>query len=360
MKHELKKQLGFLTILRGPAALFVFAFYILHNTQWASWLPVANIGYSGVSIFFVLSGFVLTWSFNPERSYKNFFVRRIARIYPLRVLMFCVALLIPVTAYPFEILPALSNLFLLQAWVPAWNYIFSVNAVSWSLSNELFFYLLTPLVLTWLNQPTRDRLIKYGTLGGLWLGITIIALSIAHTSNFADVVVYSHPVARLGQFILGIMAAKFSIWFSHTLHKQVSGLYVLVPLVLFLLALLFLSHASMSQTATSIVLAPFSALLLVFLAIYENKTVRKYDNWWLRALVFAGEASFAFYLVHELVIINLAHIIGSNHSGVTGATAMVMSFIVSAILAALAHVYFERPCQRKIVKWVSVREGTRK
>ena len=74
-------MLDSLTILRGPAALFVF----FYHTRWAHVVPSASVGYVGVALFFVLSGFVLTWSYKPADGAKKFYLRRFARVYPLHL-----------------------------------------------------------------------------------------------------------------------------------------------------------------------------------------------------------------------------------------------------------------------------------
>ena len=129
-------MLDSLTILRGPAALFVF----FYHTRWAHVVPSASVGYVGVALFFVLSGFVLTWSYKPADGAKKFYLRRFARVYPLHLFFFALALAILVLTQEAPSAGAtLSNLVLLHAWVPNWDYIFSVNGVSWSLGCEAFF-----------------------------------------------------------------------------------------------------------------------------------------------------------------------------------------------------------------------------
>ncbi len=75
-------MLDSLTAVRGPAALLVFGYHVIHGTQWANWIPGARLGYVGVSLFFILSGFVLAWSYNKNAGAKSFYLRRFARVYP--------------------------------------------------------------------------------------------------------------------------------------------------------------------------------------------------------------------------------------------------------------------------------------
>src|SRR3954447_9661773 len=151
-------QLQSLTALRFFAALSV----VLTHTGWIatadrSVKDVLDLGYVGVSFFFVLSGFVLTWSMSPTRTRRRFYFLRFARIWPLHAVT---------TAYV--------GLFIAEKfWIPSGTGIaavvtatqafsthnhtcYGLNGVSWSLSCEAFFYLLFPFVVTrLLGRPTR-------------------------------------------------------------------------------------------------------------------------------------------------------------------------------------------------------------
>lgn len=208
-------MLDSLTAVRGPAALLVFGYHVIHGTQWANWLPGARLGYVGVSLFFILSGFVLAWSYNKNAGAKNFYLRRFARVYPLHLFFYCVALLglllfgVSNSAGDLNPLSALLNLVLLQAWVPSWEVIFSNNAVSWSLSCEAFFYLMTPFVLNRLDGM-RYR-VKAALLGGWFLLMATVSYILAAQSNFMDVVVYAtHFCARASSHSAWLWASLLS------------------------------------------------------------------------------------------------------------------------------------------------------
>ena len=110
-----------------------------------------------VSFFFVLSGFVLGYTYHRrDISNKRFYISRILRLWPATTssLLF-VLLLLPSPLYlPFLsgetstlFVPALiANLFLLQSFIPIPAFFFSFNAVAWSVSVEAFFYLCFPFL----------------------------------------------------------------------------------------------------------------------------------------------------------------------------------------------------------------------
>ena len=99
-----------------------------------------------VPLFFVLSGFVLTIGIEKYRSWLDFFVARIARIWPahLAALAFFIAVLFPFSIdliqQPGGMRRLILNIFLLQDWSPNQATFWSYNAPSWSVSCEMFLY----------------------------------------------------------------------------------------------------------------------------------------------------------------------------------------------------------------------------
>lgn len=338
-----------LTVLRGPAALWVFFYHIAHNTQWISSNFLADIGYVGVSLFFILSGFVLFWSFNPQQGHKYFYTKRVARVYPLHIFYLLLALLLPFVAYPKEIKTFIPNLFLVHSWVPDWNYIFSMNAVSWSLSCEIFFYLIAPFVFRMLSG--KNHRVKIILLC-LWVaGSGMLGVGLSHISNHADVIAYSNPLIRSGEFLLGILSALLISNLGATRMHNLR--YFIPPVILLIVALCFgVSRFDMTQTEKSLIFAVPFALLISLCAkndIDRYSNNHQSNNRLKQILVYFGNASFAFYLVHELIIINAAQMHSSVASNNTiGAIYVVGVFSISLLFAVLTHQYIEIPTQKYI------------
>ncbi|WP_037836538.1 acyltransferase family protein [Streptomyces sp. NRRL S-244] len=151
-----RSKLPSLTGLRFIAAALVFFFHATFSDPpmnpfadqgWEEgfrWL-FSKAGWMGVSFFFVLSGFVLTWSAKPNDTITGFWRRRLLKIFPNHIVMWALAMVLfagamtPLSAW-------LPNLFLIHSWFPQHATFISVNPPSWSLCSELLFYLLFPPV----------------------------------------------------------------------------------------------------------------------------------------------------------------------------------------------------------------------
>src|SRR5215210_2308376 len=156
-------RLDALTGLRALAAAGVAVAHMPH-LQAAPDLPpllkrLALEGGVGVPFFFVLSGFVLAYTYHarlaaPTRGeLGRYYVARVGRIWPVHLLALGLAALAMAAGAPIgpgegSVGAAVANAFLVHAWLPVpVAYLESFNPVAWSLSVEVFFYLALPLVL---------------------------------------------------------------------------------------------------------------------------------------------------------------------------------------------------------------------
>ncbi len=152
-------RLDALTGLRWWAAFFVFLY---HMQVFASLpKPISSVflnGYLGVTFFFVLSGFVLTWSARPNVPNSTFYWRRFARIWPLHIVTLALALPVFYTLgnisegsflKPVDVGAILLSVVLLQAWNSNTAVFFAGNPAAWTLSVEMLFYAIHP----WVSRP---------------------------------------------------------------------------------------------------------------------------------------------------------------------------------------------------------------
>lgn len=147
--------------LRGLAILLVVVF---HNFGFIRYF---FFGWLGVDLFFVLSGFLITGILvetqGTSNYLRNFYARRILRIFPLYYLTLVILLLlIPrIIQLPTDLTYYKDNQWWLWTYLENWLYIFKPSSNSqilhhfWSLAVEEQFYLVWPLVILIIRKPQR-------------------------------------------------------------------------------------------------------------------------------------------------------------------------------------------------------------
>ena len=206
-----------LTALRFFAASFVLLFHLFPLTPAAAAHPsvlqrVLNAGFTGVSCFFVLSGFILAYTHPQVRDRAAFFRARFARIYPLYLLAFLLALpvflkQILLTGPRSQLWAIPADLLLLQNWFP--SLALAINTPAWTLSCEAFFYLLFPWLIgqSWLRRthPLTLVLLLWAVqlLPPVFADFWIIPHHAAWAPFLRDLLFL--PLLRLGEFLAGIV-----------------------------------------------------------------------------------------------------------------------------------------------------------
>lgn len=297
-----------LTAARFLAALLVFFHhsspleYEAMSSQF--WKNFANNGHVGVSFFFVLSGFVLAAS-NFDKLGRmtfsgtlSFYWKRIARIVPLWLVVSAPFILKAIQTDDPHLIPFLT---FTQAWSSDVFVSFGLLAVAWTLSVEIFFYLTFPFIAAAL-RPFQGRalgpaLMLFGllipTAGALyyWLNPEMAALFFPDP-NSSHRWLYRFPVARLGEFIAGI-GTYLTIARCNVRLGRASSVASLVATTV----VLFLVMGTMEKSNT-IWIMPYAlifTIMVLLLAQMEKLDLR--ITWKLPILL--GEASFAFYLIHQ-------------------------------------------------------------
>lgn len=161
---ERRPQLNSLTSLRVIGMILVFtvhgSFEIVFKSYDLGLAYLEGVGTSGqtaVSFFFVLSGFVLTWTWREKDTARTFWRRRVVRVFPNHVvaLVLTVILIASLTQLP-RLFPLLTQLLLIQSWFPSSEFTDVGNSATWSLSVDIGFYALFPLLLPLVRRIKRS------------------------------------------------------------------------------------------------------------------------------------------------------------------------------------------------------------
>ncbi|MCL1857225.1 MAG: acyltransferase, partial [Kiritimatiellaeota bacterium] len=303
-----KSEIVSLTQLRFVAASLVFIahFRVFDETLSiieTSWLR--NLGNYGVTLFFILSGFVLAYSysdasFSTVKEKLAFVFNRICKIWPSHVLTFFFAIPLTYLGGQSAMLKSgffwIVNLFLLQGWFVELN---GFNAPAWTLSCELFFYIMFPFALPLAKKIGFKSTLSLALLGMLLIYVVSPQASIVE--NEFSISLLSHKrfaPARFFEFLAGMGLHSFYITRSETRRGGGTGALwggaclILGALISFLT--LYISRSS--HTA----LYGFGAFLVVagtaFLPPVSLETRLG------RLFHLLGNASFAFYLLPGVVL----------------------------------------------------------
>ena len=316
-----RPRLEALTTLRFFAALHVVLFHlrvvrILDGGPW--WYQnFAGIGYVGVNFFFVLSGFILVYTYaGPALDVRRFWQARLARIYPAYVLSLMAAapffffavrhLDLPFFAWSKQHLAAacILTVALLQAWVP--QAALTWNSVCWSLSVEASFYCVFPLFRRWSESWRQQRLIL--CLIGCWL--VSLSLSLAYvflhpdgfeklnsteTTLFWKNILSFNPLVRLPEFLIGMLAGR--IFVVGRRERRLAPALVLGGLFGIAIVTALVDKIPNPVISTGL-LSPAFAAIIYGLALQPRWTSFLEARW----LVLLGDASYSLYLLHSIVI----------------------------------------------------------
>ncbi|MBV2357389.1 acyltransferase [Streptomyces sp. J2-1] len=334
-----------LTGLRWMAALLVFGLHVNNFGYFGGGAGrlVAwgfGAGATGVSFFFVLSGFVLTWTARPGDRATAFWRRRLARVYPVHLVTLCVAL---VMAYTLARQPrpalnqALANVLLVHSWWRPWWQ--TLDPVSWSLACEAFFYAAFPLLFLLLRRLGARSTTVLGALSVA----AVLVLARADAHHWVSQPLYSLPAARLPEFVLGAVAARLVLlgrWHGPgpeaSLALAVIG-YFLVPQV------------TPGYTATVCTLAGFTLIV----PAAATADLRGLPSMWRhRRMVRLGELSFAFYMIHLLVLRAGVSVLGNKprFGPLAGFGVTALVFALSLALAWLLYEAVECPARRLLLR----------
>ena len=361
-------RLNGITGLRWWAAFAVFGHHFMNLAPLPALIAgFAGFGHLGVTFFFVLSGFVLTWSWRAETDRRTFYWRRFARIYPLHLLTLLLA--IPVF-YRFTVDPSepwiktfdagllLLSVVLLQGWSRDPAVLFSGNPAAWTLTVEAFFYALHPFLIA----PLR-RLGRRGALIGATAVIaaafgTRIGIVLFPGGWLSDL---PWPVLHLNEFVLGMCLA----WAYRAGWRVRASPWVPFALLMGWFAALLVLPRTGGQALFTVV-APFNAEVVTVLLALLIATVATRDLdgraglLGARPVVALGEWSYAFYLIHATAIYLVLEVFGYQGGSYWRSLAWFVGLLAVSIAAAWAlHVGVERPMERRLRRWQQDRRARR-
>jgi peptidoglycan/LPS O-acetylase OafA/YrhL len=375
-------QLPELTSLRFVAA---FAVLLLHYRDLLGPLPEAVLrgivgGQYGVTFFFILSGFILTYRYQDwfaagvtDARFWWFQRFRLARIYPIYLL----GLLLDTPCHLIERAQAgqlgavastywaswLLNLAGLQAWVPAVPFAMFWNTPAWSVAAEFFFYATFPFVCAGVARHLRSP----GRIGAAFVasvagGVALYAL-VLDAMNGAQrvdaqaqyIVLVYNPLLRYSEFFAGCLAGQYFLRAqrgsaSATQDRRRARDIVITLALAAVAARVWMPDYTGPQhwrwlldvsTKYAAFIVPFTAIVLAVAGGRSWLSPLLAQPW----MVLLGEASYSLYIIHWSVVTFL-HLGFLGHLGTPAVHAL---FLVGTVGASvLCYRIVEVPWRRRL------------
>ena len=384
--HPHIASLDGLRFVAAGTVLFAHAFYfILLLEQPGSITPynspfvgLANIG---MTLFFVLSGFVIHYNYGSSVSLpggtRAFFVARFARLYPLFLLVFVIS-----TVEVFRTADGQSDnvgpipLFLTftQSW---WFWVFgdrpaseaysNATGLMWSLSTEAFFYATYPLLAPTLRRLVGTRLVVIGCVVAVIGAVLAYELTeyrgylnnwaAFYTGNpraaghFSHWLIYNSPWIRIFEFLIGAFTAQFVM--TAKVEPALATVAGVASLAVILGAYLYCDVRLLPMSgAITTCLAGAFGILMAASAVRELVFSRILSNRW---MVLGGEASYSLYLLHHWVVHNLGHRYADGQPLAVRIVLFVVLMLVAVVIARISYLVYERPMIRIVRRFFSIR-----
>jgi peptidoglycan/LPS O-acetylase OafA/YrhL len=306
--------------LRGLAVLFLLIFHIF-QVEAEPAAGLARIAYkstricqTGVDLFFVLSGFLITGILHDTKGsrgyFRNFFGRRTVRIFPLYYGVLVVAtILLPAIlghrvtdASPLAMWTYTANI------PPTFHHEPKTFGHFWTLAVEEQFYLIWPAVVFVCSRTMLMRVCVGCIVGSIFVRLGLVSLGLS--TNFLS-------LGRLDSLALGgllAVAARGAGGMAGWRPRAVQALAAMIVLIAPLYVMKTGSHEAWLQVIKYTFLAGMygAVLVLALLSPPETVTGRFFH---LRVLRFLGKYSYGIYVFHPLLIDMFVSLRGHDASG---------------------------------------------
>jgi peptidoglycan/LPS O-acetylase OafA/YrhL len=382
-----RSHLAALDGLRFVAAAFVLIAHGYHyliilqdNSKITSYnAPVLALSTIGMTLFFVLSGFVIHYNYAASVSLpggiRSFFVARFARLYPLFLLVFMIET-VRLLRHPdgrtdlFGPLPFF--LTFTQSWWfwssgerVAYEAYSNATGMMWSLSTEAFFYLLYPAIGRYVRRLSGGRLLITGaTVAAIGAFLTFQVVNhVGQLTEFAQIYVgnaqtapqfahwlfFNSPWLRLFEFLLGAFAAQYVM--STGMTARTARLACGAALVVLASAYFYTNVALIPLSGgITTILCGVIAIVVATSAASQHGLARIMSSRW---MVRGGEASYSLYLLHYWVMHDLGHRLADPRPVGIRAVLFVVLMAAAVAVAQVSYRFFEKPTTRLVRKALS-------
>lgn len=343
-----------LYIIRFVAATVVILFHYSPPAVGQHIAFVIKNGGEAVNLFFFISGFVLTVSnagFFADRlrkfPVKSFYLKRVARIYPLYVLAIVLLLLFHFAIKRIDTDTVLMRMPFEVAGIQRWLYAGSFNYPGWSVSCEVFFYLLFPLMAVFLRRQRKGFAVFVWAYFIVSLLLTqqlavLIKSPLPFVAGKIAWGLYLNPILLMSVFLFGMLAGQCSTERSTPFFK--SRLLNIAALIVSTAGILLSKYYAPNDywLLRSGGLAPAYFVFVMSITGFSKADTKLFSS---KAFIFLGEASYAMYILQYPIYVFYTRYV----SEVKTAPALFCFVLAVIVIAGFAHLLVEKPVRDAIV-----------
>lgn len=268
-------------------------------------------GECGVAFFFTVSGFVLSIAYGNSISLgtfslRNFISHQFKKMYPWHLGTALLFLLFGMSSLSVSDVPMIStNLLLLQSWVPDSIYYFSLNSVSWFLSDILFCYILFPTLYHILIEH-RGTTVCIASIATV---VVYLFFASFVPDNRVNDILYVSPALRWLDFSLGILTYRivrsdlgytFRLWLSRQKVLKASMIEALSLLVFVILYYVYECLPAWVRCSFLFWIANAGLLFLFYAADTGRGLVTRILH--SRIAIYLGNISFHIFITHFILL----------------------------------------------------------
>ncbi len=311
---------------------------------------------NGVTIFFTLSGFLITFLLLKEKEIsplkiKAFYIRRLLRIWPLYYLYFFASLLTlfifsisyPASSLPFYIFLAANVPFIIEKTIP-------FLAHYWSLGVEEQFYLFFPQ----LAKLSNRRLLKTSCILILIFILLKFLFWLLYRKYGIQLPYVTMNVTRFHVMLIGVVAAvlyynkneKFLFYATHKFTQ------------LFCWSCIFLIAINRFHIA-SVIDGELISIIAVFLILGQITRRNRIINLENKLCDFIGKISYGIYVIHPLILFYFTKLLGQFKTDAFANYVIIYFLILSATLIAayISYEYFEKRFLKLKEKFTTIKSS---
>jgi len=348
-----KKTLGSIQLLRGIACILVVLLHITINCEEKTGgiflFNIFKFGGSGVDIFFVLSGFIITYTnftyIGKPFTGVKYLKRRFIRIFPIYWIIITCLILLQILLPDFYNTKFDTGIFnIIQTYLLLPGHVM-LNGVSWSLTNELFFYLLYALAIV----IPQKKISFYLLIIYFCILIVFAIIGPVNLLGSSSLTIFLFPMNI--EFILGVFVVLIV---NSILPKYVFPILI-VGIVIFMFGAFLndrnidLSRSFSNQALNRVLLFGIPSFLIILALVKMELT----KNIYLHSIFLKlGDASYSIYLLHLPIVAAFFKIMAKlriENTAITQLFCLLLLILVCSIGVWIYH-NIEKPIIRALNK----------